>query len=194
MRLIIHGTNDGYCQIYPTIVDGESTISQDVGHGENGLSVFSIERVKDGIYFSCHLFVEDSIADNRNGAITFTIFLEHKERLNGELVVKHLNEIKHFFVNECDLITSSFELSKKLSDFDVIWRGFVDGQYSQILSECERDIVEEIPFNYSDEFAFTFYESVNDLIAFFDYTKKLEYIAFRRYNQRKYANSRFSKV
>lgn len=180
MKFFIHGTNDGYKQIYPYQDGPSSDIFQDIRRGEIGATVFSIEKIEEGIYFSLHHFVRDVIRDNGDGAISFTVLLERNEKLAGIDILDFLTLVSNHICEK--YLSADSSLEERLSQFYNEWSSYVDEKYELCNNRVSR-ISGNLNFssNTNNVSGCVYYSDKHELARFFDFTDKNEYDSYRRF-------------
>lgn len=174
MKIVIHGTKDGYHTFTP-----ESKKFFDVGSDSPkssaiGQFAYSIQFNTDDVIFTKYKIIRDVAGDKRTGNIGFSLILSKNQKLSGFYVKELLGIV-------CNEYSSKYIQNNNLENIKEDW---------SFLNAVQEKYKEKIIQNFSSrkdsivagnsEAAFIYYPSVEELHNYFEHPFQEEYYKFKQ--------------
>lgn len=176
MDIVIHGTKDGYRNLYTTNDELARIIARDVRRGAQGdeqlgQTAYSLSFVNNGVVYTKYVIVKDSLRSFATGTIAFSLFIEAHEVMKAKEILSLLNEMYGFY--ESKYIKNNYlnRGDTVLIREDWAFVKYVLGKYNTNPKTRRQDELK----SGTEEPAFIYYQDDNELQEYLDKPFQEEY-------------------
>jgi len=174
MKIVIHGTFGGYKTITPEKEAGLFDVRPDPCREKTvGQGAYSIHFYGSSVIFSKYKIIRDGIGDLRTGNIAFSVIIPNTQKLQGG----HIKEM-------LDKLEESFFVKNHIKDDNILSSIGRDWAFITEIKNFYESKVRGIPAltcrQGSNDAAYVFYSSDDDLQKYLDMPGRNEYCAYKQ--------------